>query len=61
VTAPAPADVLTGHHQQAESGTPVTALKIRPVQAGAVAWIIGTIQFFAAQFIAQSAWRTPYS
>jgi hypothetical membrane protein len=36
-------------------------VKTRAVQAGAVAWIAGTAQFFAAQIAAQSAWRTPYS
>jgi hypothetical membrane protein len=31
------------------------------VQVGAAAWIAGTVQFFAAGLVVQSAWRTPYS
>ena len=33
-------------------------LKIR---GGAVMWIAGTAQYLIAQFVAQAAWRTPYS
>jgi hypothetical membrane protein len=39
----------------------MTSPKSRAVTAGAVAWIAGTVQFFIAEFVAQSAWRTPYS
>lgn len=39
----------------------MTPSKSRAVQAGAVAWIAGSIQFPVAQLVAQSAWRTPYS
>jgi hypothetical membrane protein len=39
----------------------MTSPKSRAVKAGAVAWIAGTFQFFIAELVAQSAWRTPYS
>jgi hypothetical membrane protein len=39
----------------------MTSPKSRAVKAGAVAWIAGTVQFFIAELVAQSAWRTPYS
>ena len=39
----------------------MTSPKSRAVKAGAVAWIVGTVQFFIAELVAQSAWRTPYS
>ena len=39
----------------------MTSPKSRAVKAGAVAWIAGPVQFFVAELIAQSAWRTPYS
>jgi hypothetical membrane protein len=39
----------------------MTSPKSRAVKAGAVAWIVGTVQFVIAELVAQSAWRTPYS
>jgi hypothetical membrane protein len=39
----------------------MTPSKCRAVQAGAVAWIIGTPVFFIAELVAQSAWPTSYS
>jgi hypothetical membrane protein len=39
----------------------MTSPKSLAVKAGAVAWIAGTAQFFIAELVAQSAWRTPYS
>ncbi|MFF3768133.1 DUF998 domain-containing protein [Streptomyces sp. NPDC001922] len=28
---------------------------------GAVAWVVGTVQFFVVQLVVEAAWRTPYS
>jgi hypothetical protein len=50
-----------GTVSQQKEARSMTSPKSRPVKAGAVAWIAGTVQFLIAEFVAQSAWRAPYS
>ncbi len=39
----------------------MTSTRRSAVIGGAIIWIIGSVQFFIAQLIAQLAWTTPYS